>query len=54
MGARCMSVKLVWRLDVEAFLTSQPNDAAAQETIARTFAPVGPFTAVDVVTVEEL
>jgi hypothetical protein len=42
------------RADLEAFKASQPHDDEAQATIARTFAPVGPFTVVDMVTVEDL
>jgi len=42
------------RADLDAFLTTQPQDEEAQATIARTFAPIGPFSRVDVVIVEEL
>lgn len=40
--------------DLESFLTTQPRDEEAQATITRTFAPIGPFTVVDMVTVETL
>lgn len=43
------------RADLEAFLTTQPHDKEAQTTtIARTFAPFGPFTVVGVVTAKTL
>lgn len=38
---------------LSAFMESQPKDAEAQATIAKTFAPVGPFTVVGMQTVEE-
>ena len=41
------------RDDLESFLASQPLDEEAQATIAATFAPVGPFTVVDNVIVDE-
>jgi RecA/RadA recombinase len=42
------------RADLDSFLASQPLDGEAQATIAATFAPVGPFTVVDMVVVDEL
>jgi quinol monooxygenase YgiN len=39
---------------LDAFRESQPHDDEAQATIARTFAPIGPFTVIDMHTVEEL
>jgi hypothetical protein len=40
--------------DLDSFLKTQPEDVEAQATIARTFAPVGPFSVVDMQTVEDL
>jgi hypothetical protein len=42
------------RNDLDSFLRTQPEDAEAQATIAKTFAPVGPFSVVDMQTVEDL
>ena len=42
------------RADLDSFLVTRPRDEAAQATITRTFAPIGPFTVVNVLTVEEL
>lgn len=39
---------------LDAFRESQPHDDEAQATITRAFAPVGPFTVIDMHTVEEL
>ena len=42
------------RADLVGFLASEPLDEEAQATIAATFAPVGPFTVIDMVVVDEL
>ena len=42
------------RAHLQSFGESQPNDAEAQATIAKTFAPVGPLTVIGMQTVEEL
>jgi hypothetical protein len=39
--------------DLDSFIKTQPRDAEAQATIAKTFAPVGPFSVVDMYTVED-
>ena len=54
-GTRAVAIEeFDTRDDLDAFLVSQPLDDEAQATIARTFAPIGPFTVVDVVTAETL
>jgi len=54
-GTRAVAIEeFDTRDDLNAFLASQPLDDAAQATIARTFAPIGPFTVVDMVTAETL
>jgi hypothetical protein len=40
------------RADLDRFLASQPLDEEAQATITRTFAPIGPFTLVDMLVTE--
>ena len=41
------------RADLDRFLASQPLDEEAQATITQTFAPVGPFTVVDVLVTQD-
>jgi hypothetical protein len=54
-GTRAVAIEeFDTRADLDAFQASQPHDDEAQATIARTFAPVGPFTVVDRVIVEDL
>lgn len=54
-GERVVALeKFDTRADLDSFLASQPHDEEAQATIAATFAPIGPFTVVDMVVVDEL
>ena len=54
-GTRAIAIEeFNTRADLDSFLVTQPRDEAAQTTITRTFAPIGPFTVVNVLTVEEL
>ena len=54
-GTRAVAIEeFDTRADLESFRATQPLDEEAQTTIAATFAPVGPFTVVDMIVVDEL
>ncbi len=54
-GTRAVAIEeFDTRGHLDAFRASQPHDEEAQATIARMFAPTGPFSVVDRMTVEEL
>jgi hypothetical protein len=54
-GTRAVAIEeFDTRGHLDAFRASQPHDEEAQATIARTLAPIGPFTVVDMMAVEEL